>query len=355
MKILQRYIAKSVLASTLLAFLVVLALSFIIGLLKELHDIGMGDYWFGQAILYVLLQLPHTLYQFFPLLVLLGGVLGLGILVSSHELMVMRAAGVSVSKIISGVVGAAFILIVIMALVGELIAPRADHLAEKHKSTAISKGQAVVTQSGIWIHEGNNFLHIARLIGRDQLEGVTRYEFDGAHHLLASYYARSLTLENGQWLLHDLVKTTFKNNQTHSEQSAKATWDLVLTPNLLNVGVIEPEAMSLPKLVEYSRSLQKNHLQASSFQLEFWQRIFQPLAILVMILLAVPFVFVAPRSINIGRRILLAIIVGFAFYILAALLGQFSIVFQFPPIIAAFLPIVLFGAVGGVVMWRMSV
>jgi lipopolysaccharide export system permease protein len=118
--------------------------------------------------------------------------------------------------------------------------------------------------------------------------------------------------------------------------------------------VVEPESMSLQKLNEYSRSLEKNHVQAGAFQLEFWQRIFQPLAILTMILLAIPFVFTAPRSLNVGRRILLAIIVGFIFYLTEELLGQFSIVFQFPPIIAALLPILLFAGAGYILMVKIT-
>lgn len=353
MKIIQRYIAQGVLISTLLVFLVVLALSFIVGLLKELHDIGVGEYGFWHAVVYIILQLPHTLYQFSPLLVLSGGVLGLGLLSSSHELIAMRVAGASIRKIIGGVISAALVMIFFMTLLGELLGPSADYLAEKNKSSAMSNGQAVATQSGIWVHEGTNFLHIDRVVGHRHLEGVTRYEFDDTHHLLASYYAKAMDLVDGQWQLYELVKTTFKKNQTQSDHYALGTWNLTLSPALLNVGVLEPEAMSLAKLNEYSRSLEKNHLPASSFQLEFWQRIFQPFAILTMILLAVPFVFAAPRSMNVGRRMLLAIIVGFIFYVVAALLGQFSIVFQFPAVIAALLPIVLFGGVGYFVMMRM--
>jgi lipopolysaccharide export system permease protein len=350
MKLIQRYIAQNVLISTVLVFLIVLALSFIVGLLKELHDIGVGQYGFWQALIYVVLQLPHTLYQFSPLLVLSGGVLGLGLLSASHELMVMRIAGTSVRQIIGGVVSAALLMIVFMAALGELVGPRADYLSAKNKSSAMSNGQAVATQAGIWIHEGNNFLHVARVIGHRHLEGVTRYEFDDQHHLLASYYVKTLDFIDGQWLLHDVVKTTLTKDQTHSEQLTNATWNLALTPTLLNVGIMEPESMSLSKLHEYSYSLEKNHLQAASFQLEFWQRVFQPLAILTMILLAVPFVFTAPRSMNVGKRMVLAIIVGFIFYIIASLFGQFSIVFQFPPLIAALLPILLFAGVGYMMM-----
>lgn len=354
MNIIQRYIAKNVLVSTLLVFLVVLALSIIVGLLKELHDIGVGEYGFLHAIVYVVLQLPHTLYQFSPLLVLSGGVLGLGLLSASHELMVMRLSGASVWKIVGGVISAALLMIIFMTIAGEFIGPHAEYLAEKQKASAMSSGQAYATQSGIWVHDGDNFLHINRVVGHHHLEGVTRYKFDGQHHLLNSYYAKTLDFVNGQWLLRDVVKTTFKKDQTQSEQFENAIWNLSLTPALLNVAIVEPESMSLQKLHQYSSSLEKNHVQAGPFQLEFWQRIFQPLAILTMILLAIPFVFTAPRSLNVGRRILLAIIVGFIFYLVEELLGQFSIVFQFPPIIAALLPILIFAAAGYILMIKIT-
>lgn len=352
LKIMARYIAKNVIYSTLLVLLVVGVLTFIIGLLNELRDTGVGYYGFGQAVLHVLLLLPHTLYQFFPMLILLGGVLGLGVLASNQELIVMRVSGVSAAQITWAVINAALVIIVIATLVGELIAPRADYLADKHKSAAQNSGQVVATNSGIWIHEGNNFLHIDRVFGREHLEGVTRYEFDNAHHLLAAYYAASMDYEKGHWVLRDVVKTTFKKDTTRSQSFSQSTWDLALKPGLLNVGLMEPEEMSLFKLSTYSRYLRQNSLQAEKYQFEFWRRAFQPLTTLLMILLAVPFVFIAPRSGNMGVRILFAVIIGFAFYILNAFLGQFSILFQIPPFFAAIFPLFVFSLLGYGLMAR---
>lgn len=355
MSIIQRYIANHVLTSTAFVFLVVLALSFIFSLLKELHDIGVGEYDFWQAVIYALFLLPHTIYAFFPMLILLGGVLGLGMLSSAHELIVMRASGVSIMRIIGGVISAALLVIVLSTLIGELLAPRLDYLAENRKLNAQTLGQAVATASGVWIHDGNNFLHIEQVVGPHHLEKVTRYEFDAEHRLLAAYYAKSLDFEHGRWVLHDLVKTTLSKDHTKSQPFPLATWKLTITPNLINVGLVEPEAMSLYKLSTYVKYLKQNHLQASSYQLEFWKRVFQPLTTLVMILLAVPFVFTSPRSVSMGKRILFAVMIGFVFYVLNAIFGQFSIVFQFPPIIAALLPAFLFAMLGALWMWRARV
>jgi lipopolysaccharide export system permease protein len=355
MSILHRYIVKTVISATALVIIVMMALTFLIDFLDEMKDVGTADYGFWQAFVHVLLEFPRSLYQFFPMMLLMGGVMGLGVLSSNQELVVMRTAGFSVRRIAFAVVTAAVVLIVIGTSVGEWYVPKAHHLAQVRKQSEQSGGQAVSTQSGVWIHEGNNFLQIGRVIGLNHLEKVTRYQFDAAHHLLAAYYIRSLDLSHGQWILHDVVKTTFANNQTNSEHAKDSTWDMVLSPSLLNVGLIEPGEMSLSALRDYSEHLQLNGLQASEFQWEFWKRIFQPLTTLVMILLAIPFVLGSSRSVTMGWRVLFGIVFGFTFYILNAFLGQFSVVFQLSPLLAAILPTILFAVLGLILALKLRI
>jgi lipopolysaccharide export system permease protein len=355
MTILHRYIARTVIAATGLVILVMMALTFLIDFLDEMKDVGTADYGFWQAFIHVLLEFPRSLYQFFPMLLLMGGVIGLGVLSSNQELVVMRAAGFSVRRIALAVMSAALLLIIAGTAVGEWYVPKAHHLAQVRKQSEQSGGQAVSTQSGVWIHEGNNFLQISRVIGLSHLESVTRYQFDAEHHLLAAYYVRSMDLVKGKWLLHDAVKTTFADNKTKSERTAESTWDMALNPSLLNVGLIEPGEMSLPALHDYSRHLLRNGLQASDFQWEFWKRVFQPLTTLIMILLAIPFVLGSSRSVTMGWRVLFGIVFGFTFYILNAFLGQFSVVFQLSPLLAAVLPTVLFAVLGLILALKLRI
>jgi lipopolysaccharide export system permease protein len=344
--ILHRYIAKTIMAATALVVLVMVALVFLINFLDEMKDVGTADYGFWQAFIHVLLEFPRTLYQFFPMLMLMGGVIGLGVLSSNRELVVMRTAGFSVYRIALAVMSAALLITFVATGIGEGIVPKAHHVAQVRKQSEQSGGQAVSTLSGVWIHDGNNFLQISRVMGLHHLENVTRYQFDAAHHLLATYYVSALDLVKGKWLLHNMVKTTFANNKTKSEHMAETTWDLALNPNLLTVGLVEPGELSLPTLLNYTKHLQHNGLQASDFQWEFWKRVFQPLTTMVMILLAIPFVLGFSRTVTMGWRVLFGIVFGFIFYILNAFLGQFSVVFQFSPFVAAILPTCLFALIG---------
>src|SRR5262245_59559113 len=112
--ILGRYITKTIAYSTGLATLVILGVLFLMLLLKEFKSIGVGDYGLGQAFLFVLLRIPNELYQFSPMLILLGCIIGLSLLSSNRELAVMSASGYAIFRIIMQTLCASFILILIM-------------------------------------------------------------------------------------------------------------------------------------------------------------------------------------------------------------------------------------------------
>lgn len=353
-KIFNLYIIRHVLASTLLVILVMAALIFFTTLLGEFQDIGRGEYTFIQAFIYVLLLLPHNLYLFSPMLILLGGIIGLGMLTTHQELMVIRSSGYSLRRILVAVSYSAILLIALMTILGEGLAPALDHKAALRKQNAKNNGQAVLTASGLWLHEGNDFFHIDRVMAHRHLEGITRYEFDTHHQLMASYHAKTMDFQNNQWMLREVVKTEFVPQEgTRTSYESLTYWNFTLNPSLLNVGLLVPEEMSLIHLLNFSRHLVQNGLQASQYQLAFWQRVLQPLAILVMLFLAVPFVLNGPRSTLLGLRLLLGIVVGFIFYLCNAFLGQTSVIFQFSPLFAAALPILLFSGIGYSVLRRL--
>ncbi len=351
-KILDRYIAKVVMLATLTITAIVASVMSLILLLQELRNIGSGDYTLDQAIYFVLLKLPNELYHFSPILILLGSIVGLSMLSSYRELAIMRAAGFSVARIIYSVLSAALVLVLAISISGELFAPHLSYKAILHKENARNAGQAVATTAGIWFHVDNNFIHVERIVGRELLEGVTRYQFNDNHQLQAAYFAKSLALQNNQWQLRNGVKTTFYDNQTKSQTFNIATWDLKFNPNLLNMGLINADEMSLPKLKQFTNYLTQNGLQAGAYEYEFWQRIFQPFISLIMIFLAIPFVLSTLHTATMGWRLMIGILVGFIFFIGNAFLGQLCVVYQLPALFAALLPLILFAGAGFVLSKR---
>ncbi|MES9938855.1 MAG: LptF/LptG family permease, partial [Sedimenticola sp.] len=119
MRVLDRYIGRTVIISTTITLFVLLILVGFLTLMDELGDVGTGRYTTADAFYYVLLVMPRRAYEVFPMAVLLGSLIGLGSLASHSELVAIRAAGVSLARIIFSVMkaGVAFMLVVI--IVGE--------------------------------------------------------------------------------------------------------------------------------------------------------------------------------------------------------------------------------------------
>ena len=107
---------------------------------------------------------------------------------------------------------------------------------------------------------------------------------------------------------------------------------------------------SLPELFHTIQYRQSIGLSTKRFLFSFWQRILQPVTTLVLIGLAVPFVFGSFRDSSMGMRIMTGVLIGFAFYMMNQLFGPITLVYQFPPLLAAVLPTMIFFIIAAVLL-----
>jgi lipopolysaccharide export system permease protein len=352
-KMLDRYVGMTVLRLTALVFLVVLGMEFFITIVAQFGSIGHGNFGLWQALEYSVLTLPTNIYSLFPMIGLLGSLLALGSLASSSELVAMRSAGVSVLSIIASVLKAAVLMLVVMVLLGECLAPHAQHFAEKNKLRAESGGLAAKTSSGVWFKSGDNFVRVESILPHYRMLGITEYQFNSQHQMTAVIKAKEAKRVNHQWMLYGVLKTELSATRTLSQNLQQTPWRSVhVNSKLLGVSKNSSSEMTLPALYRYVSYQNKNGIAASSFDLAFWQRLLQPLATLIMIFLAIPFVFGPLRSVTMGVRIVTGAVVGFAFYLLNQFFGPFSLVYQIPPVLGASLPLILFTVLAVLLMRR---
>ena len=86
---------RSILATTALVLVVLLALAGLFEFIAELDDM-QGDYQTPRVILYTLLRLPQLAFEMLPVAALIGSLLGLGALAANSEIIVMRSSGLSI-------------------------------------------------------------------------------------------------------------------------------------------------------------------------------------------------------------------------------------------------------------------
>jgi lipopolysaccharide export system permease protein len=354
MKLLEKYVAKNVLGSIGLVTLMLAGLQVFILFVNQLGDLGKAHYGIVQAAQFVLLQLPYQVYLFFPMASLLGCLIGLGVMASHRELVVMRASGMSIWQVTLSIFKVALILILLITALGETVVPHLSRLANDKKMLAMSNGQTLRTAKGMWLRYQNDFITIGTVESSTSLSQVFQFRFDKSHHLRMSRHISHINYRKGVWRAKKIRETVIESNQTRARHIAEMNWDVPVKPTVFATGNSEPDEMTLHELRQFLRAQKVTNQFALNFQLDYWQRLFQPLTTLVMMMLAIPFIFGPLRSSTMGSKLLVGATVGFGFHILNRFFGPLSQVMQWPPLIAAIGPTCAFAVLGAYLMRRMD-
>jgi len=127
--------------------------------------------------------------------------------------------------------------------------------------------------------------------------------------------------EVDRWVLQELDRTIIDPDRSFADQIKLAKWQTKVSPEILEVFLIKPEQLSIGKLVTYISHLESNNQETKIYKLSFWAKIVTPFTTLVMLILAVPFVFGQVRSGGLGKSLFVGIMAGLGFFILTKALG----------------------------------
>lgn len=348
---LDAHIRNAVLMAMLVVIGLIASLDLVFTLLDQLADTS-ASYGTPQALLFVLMTLPSSIYELLPFAALGGALIGLGVLASNNELVVMQSAGVRVSQIVFAVLKPTLLVMAFGILLGEYIAPPLEQLAQSNRALQRSGGVAINSEEGTWRKVGNEFIHIGAIApGGEQLFSLTRYRLDERRRLLSASYAESANYVSnpeggGFWRLQGVSQSVFEAGRVRTSRYLQEDWQVELSPELLGVLLIEPDEQPISGLYRLARYFEGEGLDPSRFDLAFWKKLLQPLTTVALVLLAVSFVFGPLREATMGFRVFVALAIGLAFTILQRLMEPASLLLGFEPLFAVLLPVVLFGGSG---------
>jgi lipopolysaccharide export system permease protein len=274
--------------------------------------------------------------------------MGLGVLANHSELIVLRQAGLSFLNITGRAFKTLIILVILLAIVGELIAPKASAFANQYKDQhahSISDSNENLS-TDVWVKDQQNFLHIGQIDRNQVLHNIAWYQFNDQQQLQQFSFAQTGRYQQGAWQVSQVKTTMLGTTRIQTANADSASWPFNLAPQVLHNSVQKPSSLSLRELNASLRFHRKAKTTNEPLQLAFWKRIFQPFASLVMMLLAVPFIFGPLRSVSQSLRLVTGIAAGFGFYYCNQLLSPVVLLLQLPAFLGASLPSVLFGTVG---------
>ena len=349
MRTLTRYIGKDVLLSTLLIFVALIGLFTFFDLINEMRDVGRGSYTLTTALLFVALHIPQRLYELFPVAALIGTLFAISQFVASSEFTVMRASGASIFQVGWAVVRVGIPFAIATFLAGEYVAPPAERLAQTVRAAAMGGATGVVAQqfeSGFWFKQDLTFVNIRTVLSDMTLVGVRIYEFDRDLRLTAVRSAESGKFAGeGRWRLEQVKVTEIGRDSATVTTQPTWLWTSVLQPSILTVYQVAPERLALSTLYDNIRVLGTGAQKTSRFEIAFWSKVLYPAAVLVMMMLALPFAQFQRRQGGVGFRIFAGTMLGLAFWLIERLFSYLGVLNDWPPLFSAAFPLAVFTGV----------
>jgi lipopolysaccharide export system permease protein len=347
MTTIDRYLARAVAAGSLLVLGALLAIRGFVGVLRELDNIGTGNYGMVEALTYVVFSLPRHAYEFLPIAVLLGAMLGLGGLASNSELVVMRAAGVSVWRLARGIIVSGLALGVAMALLGDVLAPAAESYGKRLRTLSLNEGVSLADGKSTWIKDGDRIINLQHGLEGGEFGGIYVFTLDPSHRLTS--VARASTADFG--VDSNLLLTDFRESllDASSGVSVRQLDDVSqrtgLRPELIDLAVVDANKLPSIALFQYIGYLERNGLDTYAYRIAFWSRIAGLVATVLMAAVALPFVFGPLRSSASGQRIMVGVMIGVIYFVGSRTVLSSGAVFGLNPFLIGWLPTLLLGAV----------
>jgi lipopolysaccharide export system permease protein len=339
---LFRYFAREILGSSFLVLVALLALFGFFDLIRELDDLGRGNYRLTAMLGYVSLMLPSHAYVLLPAAGLMGTLFALARMSEHSEITVLRASGLSLRQLALHVAGAGLVLAVATVLVGEFLSPFTEETAKGLRLKATRSIVAREFRSGFWVKDDKSFVNIQDVTPETELLNLRIYEFDGQYRLASISRAEKGTYEGpNRWRLTNVELTRFRGDQATLERLATVVWESVLTPDILSVLKVVPERMSALNLRAYIEHLRDNRQKATRYEIAFWNKLLYPAVAIAMMILAVPFALGSARSGGVGPKLIGGILIGLAFHFAGRLFSHMGLLNDWPALLSAGLPLAI--------------
>lgn len=353
MSLLLRHLAREIYFSISLVFFALIALFAFMDLIHELSVMGEGQYHLGYVLMYVALIIPGHVYGLFPVAVLIGTILALVQMSSNSELTVYRASGASVSQLVVTLFKIGLPLVILTFVISEFIAPPSDRVAQQIRLKARNAQVSLREfRSGVWVKDERNFVNVKNVMPDTSLMNIDIYQFDESYHLRAITNAkRANFIQSGRWQLEEVNETHFGKEGVTTSSQASQEWSSALNPGIFSVLLVSPEQMSVLDLYRYTEHLKDNRQKSARYEIAMWNKLIYPLAVLVMMVLALPFASYHRRAGGSGAMVFLGIVLGLVFHFTGRLFASLGALNDWQPFFSATAVTVLFLLLGMTMLW----
>ena len=341
---LSTYIGRQFVFWVLGTFAAIMAIVFLLDLIELLRRVsGKDGAHFGVLVEMAALKLPNMGQQILPFAVLFGSMLAFTRLTRTNELVVARAAGISVWQFLMPEIAVALLLgalkVGVVNPISSVMTARFNVLEDTILRNRVDSFMTV-GQGGLWIRERTESgQHVVNALAARQndaeLANVLVIRFGHNDEFLERIDARTARLGAGYWELHDTVVTSVKGRP---DQRGSIRIPTRLTIQNIQDSFASPETMSFWELPGFIRILENAGFSAVKHRLYWHALLASPLLLIAMVLIAATFSLRLTRR---GGTLLWAssgLFTGFLLYFMSDIVFALGLSARIPEVLAAWTP-----------------
>ena len=340
---LSAYAATSLAAWIALVTLGLTLVFQLVDIVERGDDFIERDFGAREIARYAWLRSPMLVQQTLPLATLAGSMLAFLRLTRFNEMVAIRGMGISLARIsLMFVPVAAFVGAVTFAL-SEWVAPN----TEAELSAWWRDSDPRPESRARWFRLGGEIVSV-EAIGDDgrELRGLSLYRRDSAGVIESRIRARRARAAAGGWRMFEVATMTRRGDRIEHSTQPEAFWPA-------RFGASEARALFAP-VAHLTADTARRSLRGEvpvgegpeRFETRLQRRLSEPLAPLVMMILALPLLLASSRTGPSWRLILYPIAAGTAFTVCDGILAVASAAGQIPPWVGAWTAPLLFGLLG---------
>lgn len=341
---LSTYIGRQFVFWVLGTFAAIMAIVFLLDVIELLRrGAGKDGAHFGVLVEMAALKLPSMGQQILPFAVLFGSMLAFTRLTRTNELVVARAAGISVWQFLMPAIAVALLLgalkVGVVNPISSVMTARFNVLEDTILRNRVDSFMTV-GQGGLWIRErtenGQHVVHALAARQNDaELANVLVIRFGHNDEFLERIDARTAQLGAGYWELRDAVVTSAKGRP---DPRGSIRIPTRLTIQNIQDSFASPETMSFWELPGFIRILENAGFSAVKHRLYWHALLASPLLLIAMVLIAATFSLRLTRR---GGTLLWAssgLFTGFLLYFMSDIVFALGLSARIPEVLAAWTP-----------------
>jgi lipopolysaccharide export system permease protein len=358
MSTFSRYVLRVFFSQFALLLISFTALLQVFDLLSNSIDvIKRGDGHFSALALYALLRLPEIVSFLTPFAVLLATMMTLGRLERDNEILAFKASGAPYNAVLLAFLPAVLLVGVAHFLLADQVVPRAIN-------TMVARDIYVDRNSKsdddtVFIQDGRSIVQVTH-VGKSgaTLKDMRIFERGDTGILVQVRQAAEAHYDNQtrQWTLHEVWTTSIKPDQpSQASYNGTMIWETSLTPAEFSNLIELPQAMSLAKIWSFATSQDVGVRPTYFYEAWLQKRFALPMSSILMVLLAAPVahsLYRRDRGMAAGMAIGFGL--GFLYFIADGLVMSLGETGAVPPVVAAWMPILVFTSVGGAWLIRLE-